>query len=269
MELDHIYNADCLEILKTFPADKVNLIVTSPPYADNRKAAYGGTKTENYVKWFLPISKELYRVLTTDGSFILNIKEHAKNGERSTYVLELILKMRKQGWIWTEEYIWCKKTSMPGKWPNRFRDAWERCLHFTKNKKFKMNQEAVMVPIGNWSKDRIKKLSKNDRMVRISKSGSGVSINMSNWARRDLVYPTNVLYLSPETTNRGHAAVFPILLPSWFIMLFTDRNDVVLDPFMGSGTTGAAAKNLDRHYVGMEINKKYHVQATDYVRLIR
>src|SRR4030067_1730636 len=140
---------DCGKVLKTFPTNSVDLIVTSPPYGDRRKHTYGGIKPESYVDWFLPISEQLLRVLKPTGTFILNIKEKAENGERHTYVIELILVLKKQGWLWTEEFIWHKKNCYPGKWPNRFRDAWERCLQFNKEKKFKMFQKEVMVPIGN------------------------------------------------------------------------------------------------------------------------
>ena len=131
----NILSGDCLEKLKEFPNSSVDLIITSPPYADQRKNTYGGIKPEKYVSWFLPITAELLRVLKNDGTFILNIKEKVQNGERSTYVLELILEMKKQGWLWTEEFIWHKKNCYPGKWPNRFRDAWERLLQFNKAKK--------------------------------------------------------------------------------------------------------------------------------------
>jgi DNA modification methylase len=134
-----IFEGDCQEILSGFPANYFDLIVTSPPYADRRKNTYGGISPDEYVNWFLPRSAQMLRVLKPSGSFILNIKEKAENGERHTYVLELILTLRKQGWLWTEEYIWHKKNCYPGKWPNRFRDAWERCLHFTKQRQFKMN----------------------------------------------------------------------------------------------------------------------------------
>lgn len=262
MKLDHIYHADCLDVLKRLPANEINLVMTSPPYADNRKTTYEGVKINEYVDWFLPISKELYRVLKPDGSFILNIKERVQDGERGTYVLELILKMREQGWRWTEEYMWHKKNCYPGKWSNRFRDAWERCLHFTKDKKFKMNQQNVMIPVGDWSKKRLEKLSDTDKIRDTSKNGSGFGKNISNWVGKDLVYPSNVLHMATECSNRGHSATFPVTLPSWFIKLFTDIDDVVLDPFMGSGTTAIACKNLNRHYVGMEINKEYHNLAT-------
>lgn len=124
--------------LKKLEENSIDLIFTSPPYADSRKKTYGGIHPNQYVEWFLPISSELLRVLKPTGTFVLNIKEKAVNGERHTYVIELILAMRKQGWLWTEEFVWHKKNSYPGKWPNRFRDSWERLLQFNKSRKFNM-----------------------------------------------------------------------------------------------------------------------------------
>jgi len=195
--------------------------------------------------------------LKPSGTFILNIKERAVNGERSTYVIELILEMRKQGWLWTEEFIWHKKNCYPGKWPNRFRDAWERLLQFNKSKQFFMNQEAVMVPMGDWAKTRLQNLSNTDKVRDISKVGSGFGKNISNWVNRSMAYPTNVLHLATECGNKKHSAAFPLELPSWFIKLFTNENDVVLDPFMGSGTTVFAANKLRRNSIGIEINYEY------------
>lgn len=129
--LDRIVHGDCRRVLPSLPTAFADLVITSPPYADNRKKTYDGVPANRYVEWFLPISAEVKRILKPSGSFILNIKERAANGERHTYVLELILAMRQQGWFWTEEYIWHKKNCYPGKWPNRFRDAWERCPGFT------------------------------------------------------------------------------------------------------------------------------------------
>jgi len=265
LKLDTIIQGDCLAVLKSFPDSCIDLIFTSPPYADNRKKTYRGIPTDKYVDWFLPISLELKRVLKSAGSFVLNIKERAQNGERQTYVLELILEMRKQGWLWTEEYIWHKKNCYPGKWPNRFRDAWERCLQFNKQRKFKMYQEAVMVPVGDWSKKRLAKLSETDLVRDESKVGSGFGKNVSNWLGRQYVYPTNVLYLATECANRGHSASFPVSLPTWFIRLFTQEGDIVLDPFVGSGTTAIACLNLNRHYLGIEAMDSYHRLAVESI----
>ncbi len=258
-----IAKGDCLDILADYPDNFFDLIITSPPYADSRTKTYGGVKPTDYVPWFLTRSEQFLRVLKPSGTFILNIKERVVNGERSTYVLELILEMRKQGWYWTEEFIWHKKNCHPGKWPNRFRDAWERCLQFNKEKKFKMNQEDVMVPMGDWAKSRLKKLGKNDVVRFDSQVNSGFGKNISNWVGRTMAYPSNVLHLATETGNKNHSATFPRSLPEWFIKLFTDEGDWVLDPFVGSGTTCEVAKNLNRNSIGVDILEKYVSMARD------
>ena len=251
-------NDDCAEALKTLPDNSVDLVFTSPPYADQRNHTYGGIKPDKYVEWFLPTSKELLRVIKPTGTFVLNIKEKIVSSERHTYVMELIFEMKKQGWLWTEEFIWHKKNCFPGKWPNRFRDAWERLLQFNKNKKFNMYQDAVRVPMGDWAKTRLKNLSETDKKRDNSKVGSGFGKNVSKWIGRDLAYPTNVLNIATETANKNHSAVFPRQLPEWFIKLFTKPGDTVLDPFLGSGTTSVVAGQLGRNSIGIEILPEYY-----------
>jgi DNA modification methylase len=248
---------DCLEVLQRYPDQCIDLIVTSPPYADQRATTYGGIKPDEYVDWFLPRAAQFLRVLKPSGSFVLNIKEKAVNGERHTYVLELILALRKQGWLWTEEYIWHKKNCYPGEWPNRFRDAWERCLHFTRARQFKMNQDAVKVPMGDWAQTRLKSLGKNDVVRYDSQVGNAFAKNIANWQGRDTAYPTNVLHLATECGNKQHSAAFPLALPQWFIKLFTDEGDAVLDPFAGSGTTLKAAIDLGRKAIGIDVSNEF------------
>lgn len=253
-----ILQGDCEEVLKDIPDNSVDLIVTSPPYADARKKDYGGIHPDNYVDWILPKTNQMFRVLKSEGTFILNIKERVVKGERHTYVLELIQALRNQGWLWTEEFIWHKKNSSPGFWPNRFRDAWERLLQFNKSKKFHMYQDAVKVPVGDWSKSRLGKLSEKDKIRDESSVNSGFGKNVSNWVGRDMVNPTNVLHLATECNNKGHSAVFPESLPSWFIKLFSKEGDLILDPFGGSGQTGIAAKKLNRKYLLIELTQEYY-----------
>jgi DNA modification methylase len=252
-----ILQGDCIERLRELPSASVDLVVTSPPYADQRASTYGGVRPEHYVEWFLPRSEQMLRVLKRTGSLVINIKEKVVDGERHTYVLELIIAMKKQGWLWTEEYVWHKRNCFPGKWPNRFRDAWERCLHFTREKRFKMNQDAVMVPMGDWAGTRLKTLGANDVVRHDSRVGNAFGKNIANWQGRDRAYPTNVLHLATECGNKGHSAAFPQALPRWFIELFTDPGDTVLDPFAGSGTTLAVAKELGRVAIGVEVVPEY------------
>jgi site-specific DNA-methyltransferase (adenine-specific) len=253
---DGLYVGDCLEVLAIQEEASVNLIMTSPPYADARESIYGGSPADRYVGWWLERAEQFRRILTRDGSLVVNIKEGCENGERSTYVLELILGMRSAGWLWTEEYIWHKRNCAPGKWPNRFRDAWERCLHFTLDREFAMYQDAVMMPVGAWAKTRLSSLSETDYMRDPSGSGSPFAKKVSNWLGRDMAYPTNVLHFATECGYVGHPAVFPEELPEFFIKLFTREGELVCDPFMGSGTTGVVCKRLNRRFIGIDIFEK-------------
>jgi len=281
--LNQILTRDSISFLPQIASGSIDLIVTSPPYADKRKRFYGSIHPEKYVQWFKPIANELYRILKPSGSFILNIKEHPREGERDTYVLELILELKKAGWFWIEEYCWYKKNSFPGKWPNRFRDSWERCLHFTKRKDFKMYQDAVKVPIGEWAEKRFKSLSEQDFKRHVSKTNGTLGRNVSNWLDRRKVYPHNVIVFEEERFvtsepqkienkygnvptliefatvcyNKEHSAAFPIELPYWFLRLFTKKGDVVLDPFVGSGTTAISAILLERNFIGVEKKKAF------------
>ncbi len=252
-----VIQGDCTVAMRQLASSSVDLVVTSPPYADQRVNTYGGISPDRYVEWFLPITDEILRVLKPTGSFVLNIKERVVNGERHTYVIELIQAMRERGWLWTEEYIWHKKNCYPGKWPNRFRDAWERCLHFTKAPRFAIYQDAVRVPMGDWKHSRLKNLSETDKRRDDSRVGSGFGKKIENWIGRDLAYPSNVLYFATECANKNHSAAFPEALPEWFIKLFTKEGDVVLDPFMGSGTTLRVAGRLNRRSIGIDKIPEY------------
>jgi site-specific DNA-methyltransferase (adenine-specific) len=129
-----------------------------------------------------------------------------------------------------------------------------------------MYQDEVRVPMGEWAKSRLKKLSETDKRRDNSKVGSGFGKNISNWVGRELAYPSNVLHLATETGNKEHSAVFPKELPAWFIKLFTKPGDMVIDPFLGSGTTCIAALELDRKSIGVEIFEGYYDLANNNIK---
>ena len=98
-----------------------------------------------------------------------------------------------------------------------------------------------------------------------SRAKSGFGKNVSHWVGREKAYPTNVLHLSTECSNKNHSAAFPNSLPEWFIKLFTKENDVILDPFIGSGTTAIVADKMGRNYIGIDINNEYCKMAKDEI----
>jgi len=244
-------------------AESVDLIVTSPPYAEKRKNTYGGIPADKYVEWFLPISAELMRVLKPTGSFVLNIKESVDDGERQTYVYELVLALRKQGWLWVDEFIWHKTNPFPMGSKTRLKDGFERCYHFAKTKKFKLFPDAVkQKSTSKWAGDNKRRKNKG---AHSTTNGSGM--NMSRRIVSDLVRPSNVVTMPSSSINIDHPAVFPQALPEFFIKLMTEPGDLVLDPFMGSGTTALAARNLGRRYEGVEAIQDYVVLNAE--RLVR
>lgn len=132
-----------------------------------------------------------------------------------------------------------------------------------------MYQDEVMVPMGDWAERRLKNLSNTDHVRDPSKVGSGFGKRVANWIGRDKAYPTNVLHMATETKNRNHSAVFPDDLPKWFIKLFTQPGDCVLDPFMGSGTAVRVALQMQRNAIGIEILPEYFRLAQESVDAVR
>jgi site-specific DNA-methyltransferase (adenine-specific) len=114
-----------------------------------------------------------------------------------------------------------------------------------------------MVPMGGWAKTRLKSLGKNDTVRYDSQVGNSFAKNIANWQGRSMAFPTNVLHLATECGNKSHSAAFPLELPMWFIKLFSNPGDIVLDPFVGSGTTIQAACELGRGVIGIDILKEY------------
>jgi site-specific DNA-methyltransferase (adenine-specific) len=248
-----VYCMQCPAMLRVMEASSVDLVITSPPYAERRKKAYGGVSADKYVEWFLSISAELLRVLKPTGSFVLNIKEGVDAGERQTYVLELVLALRKQGWLWVDEFIWHKTNPFPTGNKNRLKDGFERCHHFAKTKNFKFfPNEARAKSTSKWAGGNERRKNKG---AYASTNGSGM--NMSRRIVGKLVRPSNLLTMPSSCINIGHPAVFPVELPEFFIKLMTEQGDVVLDPFMGSGSTALAARGLGRRYEGVERSEDY------------
>ena len=249
-------HGDCIKVMRRrMKPRSVDLVVTSPPYAMQRKHTYGGIPEDKYVDWFLEVADGVKRVLKPKGSFILNIKEHCEDGQRSDYVYKLAIDLREiGGWRRVDELIWHKKNAVPGHFPGRFRDHFERLFHFTKEKDHAMYKEHVRLKRKYKPSTHGKNMGPGGTDIRVySPTGSGFNMTWKKFDK-DWSDAGNVLHgVTTAGTNVGHSAAFPLWLPTWFIKAFTKEGDVVFDPFVGSGTTILAALDLGRVGIGIEM----------------
>ena len=251
----NLMQGDCLERMKEIPSGSVDMILTSPPYADRRKNCYEGKHESEYVEWFLVFAKEFKRLLKPTGSFFLNIKPHCDKGERSLYVMKLVIALKEElGFRYTDEFCWTK-LGVCGKFIGRFKNAFEPVHHFTLEKGYTHNPWAVAKEATEESKARYKRKACGE-----SKNGSGFA-GMRSEIKSNLALPSNHLHFvqksNQHTKQSKHPAVYPVELCNFFIQAFSNEGDVVLDPFAGSGTTGVAAKNLNRKFIGIELDEGY------------
>ena len=253
-----LLKGDCSDRLKDLPDESVDLVFTSPPYADRREHDYSTASEKLYVEWFLPIADQLFRVLKPTGSFVLNIKEGTKDNMKMAYVYELLLALRGRGWLWTEEYIWHKTTPYPSVHDKRFKNAYERLYHLVKNMNFKFNREAMFVRKTEYELNLDRRMAKLEAQKSAATNSGFMTGKQHEWMKKEYRAPTNVLLGPSETGNRKHSAVFPYWLSAWFVELTTNKGDVVLDPFMGSGTTALAALDAGRKAVGVELDDGYY-----------
>ncbi|RJQ50222.1 MAG: site-specific DNA-methyltransferase [Nitrospiraceae bacterium] len=237
--------------------ENVDLIITSPPYADARKKHYDSIHPDKFPDWFLTFHESFWNALKPEGSLVINIKDKVVEGVRHRFVWRTIEKLMNAGWQAIDDYIWHKTNPMPGYWPTRLRDGWEYCFHLAKSKRPFMNQDAVKMPMGDWAESRLKKLGEGDKSRNNSANQSGFGRDLSRWVGKNTVLPSNVLSIALVGKNKGHPAVFPIELPSFFIKLLSSKGGLVVDPFAGSGSTGIAALSLDRDCLLIDTHKEY------------
>ena len=247
---------DSREVLSSLKG-QVDLIVTSPPYADSRNKHYDGIHPDRYTDWFLTFHEPFFEALTPTGSLVINIKDKVVKRVRHRYVWHTIEALCDAGWFAIEDYLWCKPNPMPGRWPTRLRDGWEYCFHLAKSVNPFFDADAVRQPIGDWAGTRLAKLGENDKLRHNSVNKSGFGRDLSKWVDKDTVLPSNVLTVPLVGKNMGHPAVFPVDLPLFFIKLLCPENGLVVDPFAGSGSTGIAALALNRSCVLVDNNAQY------------
>lgn len=266
---DHrILCGDCRkpeDVARLFGPLRAAVAVTSPPYASQReydeKSGFVPIPADGFVAWYKPVTDNVLAHLTPDGSYFVNIKEHCEEGRRHLYVKDLtIAHVREWGWSLIDELVWVH-TGTPGKPQRRFKNGWEPIFHFARTVDIKFRPQAVMHESDSAAATGLGKVSTGSNAKAQGKEGSGKAISeaaaRSSAAMGGMAYPSNVLSVGKNTESLGHAAAFPVGLPEFCIRAYSDPQDVVFDPFMGSGTTLIAAERTGRLGLGMELSPAY------------
>lgn len=247
---------DSRHVLNHFKG-QVDLIVTSPPYADARHRHYDSVHPDKFADWFITFHEPFYAALKPEGSLVINIKDRVVDGVRHRYVWHMIEALCERGWYAIDDYLWHKPNPMPGYWPTRLRDGWEYCFHLAKTKKPYFDHESVKQPIGEWAETRLSNLGEGDLSRHNSVNNSGFGRDLSKWVGKDKVLPSNVITSAVVGKNKKHPAVFPVELPQFFIKLLSPLGGLVVDPFGGSGSTGIAALLEKRNSLIIDNNENY------------
>ena len=278
------YCSDANSLMHELPDESVDLVITSPPFALQRQKAYGNEDQSTYVEWLLSFTPEIKRILKPTGSFVLDLGGAYQRGMpvRSIYQYHVLVRMCDQlGWYLAEEFFWYNPSKLPSpiEWVNkrkvRAKDSVNTLWWFSKDTMPKANISNVLIPYS----DRMAKLLNNktkyyEPALRPSGHDIGEGFNKDNGG----AIPSNLLQIPNTESNSqylrlckligvaGHPARFPSKLPEFFIKFLTDEDDLVLDIFAGSNTTGAVAEKLNRRWLAFELDQGY--LATSVLRFI-
>jgi site-specific DNA-methyltransferase (cytosine-N4-specific) len=267
-----IYLGDSLKLIKLIDSNSINLILTSPPFALTRKKAYGNESAEKYIEWFLPFAEEFKRVLTDNGSFVLDLGGAYLPGNpvRSIYQYELLVRLCKEvGFFLAQEFYHYNPSRLPtpAEWVTirriRVKDSVNVVWWLSKTPNPKADNRKVLKPYSQ----SMKQLLKNGYKAKVRPSGHDISDKFQKDNQGAI--PPNLLEIANTESNsaylrrcqaagiKPHPARFPQGFAEFFIKFLTDEGDIVLDPFAGSNTTGFVAENLQRQWISFEINEDY------------
>ena len=245
-----LYVGDCADVMAALPAESVDAIVTSPPYAMQRKTTYGGIPEKEYPAWTVAWMDEARRVLKPDGSVIINISPHKSGGVISDYVLRTRLALRGEEWAEIDEIIWHKTDAPPTGSPIRPRRSWESLLWFATHPRAFSDAKAAGKP----------------PLFTHSYNGGGGRADRLGWSHGltgsqkmpDIARVPNIVAMGKaKKAGVDHPAMFPWQLAEWCGKLICPPGGTILDPFNGSASTGVAALRNGWHYIGIDAVPEY------------
>jgi DNA modification methylase len=270
---------DAMALLGELADESIDLVLTSPPFALRRKKSYGNVEETEYVKWITPFSREVFRVLKKTGSFVLDLGGAYRAGvpSRSLYNFRVLLTLCDVvGFHLAEDFYWFNPAKLPSpiEWVNkrkiRVKDSVNTIWWLSKTDSPKADVRRVLAPYS----ERMKKLIQDpDSFYKPKKRPSGHDISARFGKDNGGAIPSNLLTVPNTDSNSSylwlckefglerHPARFPSEVPAFFIKMLTDEDDIVLDIFGGSNTTGFAAEALGRRWLTFELSREYLVSS--------
>lgn len=245
-----LHLGDCVDVMASLPTESVDAIITSPPYAEQRKSTYGGIPEKDYPAWTVAWMAEARRVLKPDGSVLINIRPHIKNGQISDYTLRTRLALREAGWNEVDELIWHKTSSAPTGSPRKPRRSWESIHWFAKHGQPYSDAKANGKPSTEPNRPRIRAAADRNDWAHSIMGGNTMPL---------ISRCTDVVSVSKVNSRQSfdHPAPFPIPLAEWMGKLVCPPGGTILDPFSGSASTGVAAIRNGWHYIGIDAMQEY------------
>ena len=257
LETEKIYQGNCIEVLKDMPDESIDCVVTSPPYWGLRnyqeEEQLGLEETpEEFVANLVKVFSEVKRVLKKEGTVWLNLGDTYYNKSLAGIPFRVAFALQSDGWYLRQDIIWHKPNPMPESVQDRCTKAHEYIFLLTKSPKYFYDIDAIKekgtIPKGTLaakgSDNRFKKEKVNSRPPEY-KEYDGMRNKRSVWR------------ITTKPYKEAHFATYPIELPTYCIKAGCPQGGIVLDPFFGSGTTGLAAQEQSKHWVGIELNEEY------------
>lgn len=277
-KLGKCIQGDSLEILHTLSNNSIDLIITSPPFSLQRHKSYGEVAQNEYVDWLLQFGSIAHSKLKDTGSFVIDIGSAYQKGQpiKALYPFRFMIRMCDElGYKLAQDFYWHNPSALPTpiEWVNKRKIRCKTSVNtvwwFSKTNSPKSNIKNVLVPYSSRMKNLIERpqdFVKQEGTVR----PSGHVMGMKSWAKNNGgAIPSNLLQISNSESNsqylryckiigiKGHPARFPLKLPEFFIKMLTDENDLVVDIFSGSNTTGQASECLGRKWLSIDFNLEY------------
>jgi len=268
-----------LDVISKFDDNSINLVVTSPPFAlEGRKKAYGNYEGQEYIDWLCKFAEVVFQKLAPDGSFVLDLGAAYNRGAPtySLYQFRVLIRLCDEiGFHLAQPFYWHNPSALPSpiEWVNkrklRAKNSVNTIWWLSKTQWPKANVSKVLIP---YSKRMQKLITKPEEFIK--EEGvirpSGHIMGQSSWTHDNGgAIPPNILQISNSESNsqylryckfagiKGHPARFPSGIPEFFIKFLTDEDDLVVDIFGGSNTTGWVAEQLKRNWVSIELSQEY------------